>query len=85
MALVENTQHTRTITDRQDAGSQDTFNSYLCDIRSYNHLTYTEEIDLARQAVAGNEPACSPTRSEIFEEDAWMCRQLLGINKSLCI
>jgi RNA polymerase primary sigma factor len=57
MALVKNTQHTRTITDRQDAGSQDTFNSYLCDIRSYNLLTYTEEIDLARQAVAGNEPA----------------------------
>jgi hypothetical protein len=42
MALVKNTQHTRTITDRQDAGSHDTFNSYLCDIRSYNLLTYAD-------------------------------------------
>lgn len=38
-------------------GSEDAFESYLCDIRRFSLLTPTEEIDLARQAAAGDERA----------------------------
>lgn len=57
MAVVTYTQPTRTITDGQNTESQDSFQSYLCDVRTFDLLTYAEEIDLARQASAGNELA----------------------------
>ena len=57
MILFKDSQDTRTITGRQDTESKDSFNSYLCDVRRFDLLTYAEEIDLARQAVAGNELA----------------------------
>jgi RNA polymerase primary sigma factor len=57
MALFKDSQHTRTITCRQDTEFKDSLNSYLCDVRRFDLLTYAEETDLARQAVAGNELA----------------------------
>ena len=57
MAIFKDSQHTRTITDRQDTESKDSLNSYLCDVRRFDLLTYAEETDLARQAGAGNELA----------------------------
>ena len=57
MILFKDSQDTRTITGRQDRESKDSFNSYLCDVRRFDLLTYAEEINLARQAVAGNELA----------------------------
>jgi RNA polymerase primary sigma factor len=48
---------TRTTTTRQDPGSEDSFTSYLSDIRGLGLLTPDEEIDLARQIAAGNELA----------------------------
>jgi RNA polymerase primary sigma factor len=49
--------HTRTTAARQAIGSEDSFYSYLCDIRGLGLLTPDEEIDLARQIAAGNELA----------------------------
>ena len=57
MVVLKDSQHTRTITDRQDTESKDSLNSYLCDVRRFDLLTYAEETDLARQAGAGNELA----------------------------
>ena len=57
MALFKDSQHTRPITDRQDTESKDSLNSYLCDVRRFDLLTYAEETDLARQAGVGNELA----------------------------
>ena len=57
MVLFKDSQDTRTITGRQDTASKDSLNSYLCDVRRFNLLTYAEETDLARQAGAGNELA----------------------------
>ena len=57
MVVFKDLQHTRTITGRQDTESKDSFNSYLCDVRRFDLLTYAEETDLARQAFAGNELA----------------------------
>ncbi len=57
MVVFKDSQHTRTITDRQDTEFKDSLNSYLCDVRRFDLLTYAEETDLARQAVAGNELA----------------------------
>ena len=48
---------TRTTTTRQVPGSEDSFYSYLRDIRGLGLLTPDEEIDLARQIAAGNELA----------------------------
>src|SRR6266496_4401370 len=42
---------------RQAIGSEDSFYSYLRDIRGLGLLTPDEEIDLARQIAAGNELA----------------------------
>jgi len=47
----------RTTNARQAAGSEDAFQSYLRDIRGLGLLTHAEEIDLARKAAAGDEPA----------------------------
>ena len=57
MVLFKDSQDTRTITGRQDTASKDSLNSYLCDVRRFNLLTYAEETDLARQAGVGNELA----------------------------
>ena len=57
MVVFKDLQHTRAITGRQDTESKDSFNSYLCDVRRFDLLTYAEETDLARQAFAGNELA----------------------------
>ncbi|TMD47949.1 MAG: sigma-70 family RNA polymerase sigma factor [Chloroflexi bacterium] len=57
MVLFKDSQDTRTITGRQDTESKDSLNSYLCDVRRFNLLTYAEETDLARQAGVGNELA----------------------------
>ncbi len=51
-------QYRRTTTTRQATGSEDAFESYLHDIRRFGRLTPTEEIDLARRVVAGDERAC---------------------------
>ena len=48
---------TRTTAARQAPGSEDSFYSYLRDIRGLGLLTPDEEIDLARQIAAGNELA----------------------------
>jgi RNA polymerase primary sigma factor len=48
---------TRTTTTWQVPGSEDSFYSYLRDIRGLGLLTPDEEIDLARQIAAGNELA----------------------------
>ena len=48
---------TRTTTTRQVPGSEDSFYSYLRDIRGLGLLTPDEEIELARQSAAGNELA----------------------------
>jgi RNA polymerase primary sigma factor len=50
-------QRTRTTATRQVPGSEDSFYSYLRDIRGMGLLTPDEEIDLARQIAAGNELA----------------------------
>jgi len=55
--LPIHTRHTRTTAARQAIGSEDSFYSYLCDIRGLGLLTPDEEIDLARQIAAGNELA----------------------------
>ncbi len=57
MVLFKDSQDTRTITGRQDTASKDSLNSYLCDVRRFDLLTYAEETDLARQAGVGNELA----------------------------
>ena len=49
--------HTRTTAARQAPGSEDSFYSYLRDIRGLGLLTPDEEIELARQIAAGNELA----------------------------
>ena len=41
---------TPAITTRQATGSEDAFQSYLRDTRTFGRLTHTEEIELARQA-----------------------------------
>jgi RNA polymerase primary sigma factor len=48
---------TRTTAARQAPGSEDSFYSYLRDIRGLGLLTPDEEIDLARQIAAGDELA----------------------------
>jgi len=48
---------TRAATRRQASGSEDSFTSYLRDIRGLGLLTHEEEIDLARQIAAGDELA----------------------------
>ena len=48
---------TRTTAARQAPGSEDSFYSYLRDIRRFGLLTPDEEIDLARQIATGNELA----------------------------
>ncbi len=48
---------TRAATTRQAIGSEDSFYSYLRDIRGLGLLTPDEEIDLARQIAAGDELA----------------------------
>jgi RNA polymerase primary sigma factor len=48
---------TRAATKQQSTGSEDSFTSYLRDIRGLDLLTHDEEIDLARQIAAGNELA----------------------------
>jgi len=45
------------ITIRQASGAEDAFQSYLRDIRGLGLLTHAEEIDLAKRAAAGDEPA----------------------------
>ena len=50
-------QHTSAANNRQVPGSEDSFYSYLRDIRGFGLLTPEEEIDLARQIAAGNELA----------------------------
>ena len=47
--------HTRAATTRQAPGSEESFYSYLRDIRGLGLLTPDEEIDLARQIAAGDE------------------------------
>ncbi len=42
---------------RQATGSENAYQSYLCDIRGFGLLTYEEEIDLARRVAAGDELA----------------------------
>ncbi len=49
--------HTRAATTRQAIGSEDSFYSYLRDIRGLGLLTPDEEINLARQIAAGDELA----------------------------
>jgi RNA polymerase primary sigma factor len=49
--------HTGSSATRQTTGSEDAFQSYLRDIRSFGLLTHVEEIDLARQVAAGDEQA----------------------------
>ena len=49
--------HTRAATTRQAPGSEESFYSYLRDIRGLGLLTPDEEIDLARQIAAGDELA----------------------------
>ena len=49
--------HTRTTAARQAPSSEDSFYSYLRDIRGLGLLTPEEEIDLARQIAAGDELA----------------------------
>src|SRR3989442_7111685 len=51
------THHTRAATTRQAIGSEDSFYSYLRDIRGLGLLTPDEEIDLARQIATGDELA----------------------------
>ena len=55
--LPTRSHHTRAATTRQAIGSEDSFYSYLRDIRGLGLLTPDEEIDLARQIAAGNELA----------------------------
>ncbi len=50
-------QYTRATTTRRATGSEDAFQSYLRDIRRFGRLTHAEEIELARQAAAGDELA----------------------------
>ena len=49
--------HTRAATTRQAPGPEESFYSYLRDIRGLGLLTPDEEIDLARQIAAGDELA----------------------------
>jgi RNA polymerase primary sigma factor len=49
--------YTRTTTIRHAISSEDAFQSYLRDVRGLGLLTHAEEIDLARQATAGDERA----------------------------
>ena len=55
--LPTRSHHTRAATTRQAIGSEDSFDSYLRDIRGLGLLTPEEEIDLARQIAAGDELA----------------------------
>jgi RNA polymerase primary sigma factor len=55
--LPMQTCRTRAATRRQPTGSEDSFTSYLRDIRGLDLLTHDEEIDLARQIAAGDELA----------------------------
>src|SRR6266516_4098146 len=55
--LPTRSHHTRAATTRQAIGSEDSFYSYLRDIRGLGLLTPDEEIDLARQIAAGDELA----------------------------
>ena len=55
--LPTRSHHTRTTATRQVPGSEDSFYSYLRDIRGMGLLTPDEEIDVARQIAAGNELA----------------------------
>ena len=55
--LPTRSHHTRAATTRQAIGSEDSFDSYLRDIRGLGLLTPDEEIDLARQIAAGDELA----------------------------
>jgi len=48
------THQTCATTVRQARGSEDAFQSYLRDIRGIGRLTHAEELDLARQAAAGD-------------------------------
>jgi RNA polymerase primary sigma factor len=55
--LPTRSHHTRAATTRQAPGSEDSFDSYLRDIRGLGLLTADEEIDLARQIAAGDQLA----------------------------
>jgi RNA polymerase primary sigma factor len=57
MAMLSPMSDTRVATARQAMGSEDSFHSYLRDIRGFVPLTHAEEIDLARQVAAGDELA----------------------------
>jgi RNA polymerase primary sigma factor len=49
--------HVSSTTVQRTKGSEDTFQSYLQDIRGFSRLTPAEEIELAQQAAAGDERA----------------------------
>jgi RNA polymerase primary sigma factor len=55
--LPTHAQHSHAANNRQIPGSEDSFYSYLRDIRGLGLLTPDEEMDLARQIAAGNELA----------------------------
>jgi RNA polymerase primary sigma factor len=55
--LPIHTCRTRAATRRQPTDSEDSFTSYMRDIRGLGLLTHDEEIDLARQIAAGDELA----------------------------
>ena len=55
--LPNRAQHTHSANFRQVPGTEDAFYSYLRDIRGLGLLTADEEIDLARQAAAGDKLA----------------------------
>jgi len=55
----------RATTFRQATGSENAYQSYLCDIRGFGLLTHEEEIDLARRVAAGDELA----RSKLIESN----------------
>src|SRR5215472_11283681 len=58
-------QRTRTLATRPATGTEDTFQSYLRDIRRFGLLTHAEEIDLARRSASGDELA----RSKLIESN----------------
>jgi RNA polymerase primary sigma factor len=55
--LPAHSRRARASTTRTALGSEDTFQSYLRDIRGLGLLTHAEEVDLAQRAAAGDELA----------------------------
>src|SRR5579864_901998 len=55
----------RATTFRQATGSENAYQSYLCDIRGFGLLTHEDEMDLARRVAAGDELA----RSKLIESN----------------